>query len=457
MKKAISIILTLILIALSLSGCISKTNTAETNKTITRQPEWIKNSVIYEINIRQYTKEGTFKAFREHLPRLKDMGVDILWFMPIYPISEKNRKGTLGSYYSIKDYKAVNPEFGTLEEFKDLVDECHKMGFKVILDWVANHTGWDHVWIKNKDWYLTDSNGNIVHPPGTDWTDVAQLNYKNEEMRSAMIDAMVFWVKEVGIDGYRCDVAGKVPVDFWEKARGELEKIKPVYMLAEDEGNRDFLNKAFNSNYNWRLLHLMESIANGKSDAFGIRRFAENLDKIYPNGSFPMNFITNHDENSWNGTEFERMKDAVNVMAMLTFTLPGIPLIYSGQEAGLNKRLEFFEKDEIDWKNYPMQEFYKNLIRLKRENKALWNGEHGGSIKFIDVKNDNVLAFVREKDGNRVLVFANLSDKSFNLEVPLNEYAGKYTDFYSNTKTTLKKTASIEFTPWSYKIYIINK
>jgi len=457
MKKHIALFLIIILTIINLAGCGFKTTKTETKKTLIREPEWIKNSVIYEVNVRQYTKEGTFKAFREHLPRLKEMGVDVLWFMPIYPISEKNRKGTLGSYYSIKDYKAVNPEFGTLEEFKELVDECHKMGFKVILDWVANHTGWDHLWIKNKDWYLTDSEGNIVNPPGTDWTDVAQLNYKNEEMRKAMIDAMVFWVKEVGVDGYRCDVAGRVPVDFWEKAREELEKIKPVYMLAEDEGNREYLNKAFNSNYNWRLMHLMESIANGKADAFGIRRFAENFDKIYPNGSYPMNFITNHDENSWNGTEFEKMKDAVDVMAMLTFTLPGIPLIYSGQEAALDKRLKFFEKDEIDWKNYPKQDFYNNLIRLKKENKALWNGEHGGSIKFIDVKNDNVLAFVRENEGNRVLIFANLSDKSFDLEVPLNEYAGKYTDFNTNDKVKLKKNHLVKFSPWSYTIYVSSK
>ncbi|MCX7951609.1 MAG: alpha-amylase family glycosyl hydrolase, partial [Clostridiales bacterium] len=404
MKKRISLLLILLITISSLLGCSLKTSKTETKQALIREPEWIKNSVIYEVNVRQYTKEGTFKAFKEHLPRLKEMGATVLWFMPIYPISEKERKGTLGSYYSIKDYKAINPEFGSFEEFKDLVDECHKMGFKVILDWVANHTGWDHVWMKNKNWYAQDSNGNIIIPPGTDWTDVAELNYDNQDMRKAMIDAMAFWVKEANIDGFRCDVAGQVPLDFWETARQEVEKIKPIYMLAEDEGNRDYLNKAFNSNYNWRLLSLMDKIASGQADAFGIRRFAENFDKLYPNSSYPMNFTTNHDENSWNGTEYERLKDAVDVMSVLTFTLPGIPLIYSGQEAALNKRLEFFEKDEINWNGYPKQNFYKDLIRLKKENQALWNGEHGGNIKFFDIKNDNVLAFVREKNGNRVIV-----------------------------------------------------
>lgn len=210
-------------------------------------PEWVKNAVIYEVNVRQYTPEGTFNAFTEHLPRLKTLGVDILWFMPVNPIGVKNRKGPLGSYYSVKDYTAVNPEFGTMEDFRRLVEQVHEQGMYAIIDWVPNHTAWDHRWTKeHPDWYKQDEKGEFVSP--FDWTDVIQLDYDNEEMRQEMIEEMIFWIRESDIDGYRCDVAHMVPVDFWDEARKELDKVKPVFMLAESD--QYFLHKnAFDMTY----------------------------------------------------------------------------------------------------------------------------------------------------------------------------------------------------------------
>jgi glycosidase len=380
------------------------------------------------------------------------MGVEILWFMPIHPISKVNRKGTLGSYYAVADYKAVNPEYGTLEEFKSLVKECHKMGFKVILDWVANHTGWDNQWVNNNPEFYTQINGKIIHPAGTNWTDVADLNYDNKQMREEMLDAMKFWVKEVDVDGYRCDYATGAPKDFWEEARSQLDKIKPVYMLAEDDSKFDFLDKAFHSNYSWSLLKAINNTAQGNGSISSIKQDLKRIPAIYPEGTFPMNFITNHDENSWNGTEYERLGDAVEVMNALIFTAPGIPLIYSGQEAALNKRLAFFEKDEIDWSNLSMQDFFKKLINLKKENKALWNGKAGGIISFIEASDESVLAYVRENNNNKVIFIANLSEKDVTAICELADYKGTYIDAFSNKELKLEENTQFELKSWEYMI-----
>ncbi|MGE5394060.1 MAG: alpha-amylase family glycosyl hydrolase [Candidatus Saccharibacteria bacterium] len=417
-------------------------------------PEWSKNAVMYEVNVRQYTPEGTFNAFKEHLPRLKDLGVDILWFMPIQPISEKNRKGSLGSYYSVRDYKAVNPEFGTMDDFKSLVKSAHEMGFKVMIDWVANHTGCDNVWMKDhKDWYTQDSLGKIK-PPVADWSDVADLNYDNQQMRHAMIDALKFWVKEADIDGYRCDYAGGVPTEFWEKARQSLDSIKPVLMLAENEDQMDLLNKAFNINYGWAFHHLMNDVAKGKKTALQMDSLLVREDSIYPQKTYAIQFTSNHDENSWNGTEYERLGDAAKTMAILTFTVPGMPLIYTGQEAGLHKRLSFFEKDSVDWSNLEMQQFYQKLIQLKKTQPALWNGEAGGDLTIV---NNNlpkqVLSFTRDKDNNEVLAVFNLSPNP--VEVTLNlPVKGSYQEYFSGENIRLKKQATIALDKWGVKLFI---
>ena len=415
---------------------------------------WADDAVMYEVNVRQFTPEGTFNAFAKHLPRLQNLGVEILWFMPIHPIGELNRKGTLGSYYSIKDYKAVNPEFGTFSDFKSLVKKAHDMGFKVIIDCVANHTSWDNVWMKDhKDWYTQDSLGNIV-PPVADWSDVADLNYDNPGLRAAMIDAMKYWVRDADIDGYRCDYAGGVPTDFWESARVSLDSIKPVFMLAEDQDHLDLLNKAFECNYGWTMHHYMNEVYSGEKTVADIQGYFAQIDTTYPAGKYPVQFTSNHDENSWNGTVYERLGDAVKTMAVLSFTVQGMPLIYSGQEAGLNKRLEFFEKDKIDWmRDLTMTGLYEKLIDLKQDNEALWNGSAGGMMIFLDTSDpEKLLAFKREKEGNSVIVVMNLSGEELKGSVS-SIRENELTEYFTGEKVTLGNDEILELAPWEYMVF----
>jgi glycosidase len=423
--------------------------------SVVKQPDWAKTATIYEVNIRQYTPEGTFEAFEKHLPRLQELGVDILWFMPIQPIGKKKRKGTLGSYYSIQDYTDVNPEFGSLEEFRQLVKKCHEMGFHVVLDWVANHTAWDHPWIeKHPDWYTRNEEGEIIYP--ADWTDVADLNYDKPEMRKAMIEAMRFWLREVDIDGFRCDVAGLVPLDFWETARPELDKEKEIWMIAEDESQYFLLNKAFNAHYASSFHHVMNDIAKGTKKASDILKWYNTKKELYPAGSYAMHFITNHDENSWNGTVFERLGDAHQTFALVSYLMPGMPLIYSGQEAGLDKRLKFFEKDPIDWSDTSLFPFYQTLNQLKAENPALWNGIAGGDL--IEIQNDqpdSALSFARRKGGNKVILIANLSPEKRTIMTQMDEVQGRYQEVFSGEIKNLKSRVNFELPPWGYELWVM--
>lgn len=447
-------VLPLLMMALYSCQPVAKKSAEPASAGMANYPEWSNDAVLYEVNIRQYTPEGTFKAFESHLPRLKELGVEILWIMPIGPISEKNRKGSLGSYYAVKDYKGINPEFGTLEDFKTLVNKAHELGFKVIIDWVANHTGWDNQWITDHpEWYTKDSLGNII-PPNPDWLDIADLNFDSQPMRSAMIDAMDYWVKETDIDGFRCDVAWGVPQDFWEAATASLDSIKPVYMLAEDEDHPALLEKAFESNYAWKLHHMLNEVAQGKKNAQDITTYFAEVGNKYAPGSFPMQFITNHDENSWQGTEYERMGEAVKTMAVLSFTVPGIPLIYTGQEAGLNKRLLFFEKDSVDWSNLEMQHFYKKLIQLKKEQPALWNGTAGGPLTIVPTTQPTkILAFTREKDDNQVLAIFNLSPQAVDAILQPSQ-ADNYMEYFSENTVTLEKGSAIHLDKWGVRVFI---
>jgi glycosidase len=388
-------------------------------------PDWSDNATMYEVNIRQYTQEGTFKAFEEHLPRLKEMGIKILWFMPIYPISMEKRLGSLGSYYAIADYQGINPEFGTKEDFQHLVDTCHEMGFKVILDWVANHTGWDNAWIReNPDWYTKNAEGEIIYPET--WEDVADLNFESKDMQNAMIKAMSYWVKEFDVDGYRCDYAGGVPLDFWENVRTKLDRIKPVYMLAEDDRSMAFLKYAFNSNYGWSFYHDLNNVAKGTKKASSLASYFKNKVKNYPDGAYPLHFIDNHDENSWIGTVEERMGAAQQAMLTLIFTVPGMPLIYSGQEVNLNHRLEFFDKDEIIWEDFQNEELLTKLIHLKLEHPALWNGDEGGEIQFLESSKERVLIYQRHKNEDKILAILNLSNQTTEVQFVMEQdFEGK--------------------------------
>ncbi len=416
-------------------------------------PEWSKNATMYQVNIRQYTKEGTFEAFRRHLPRLREMGVDILWLMPIHPIGELNRKGPLGSYYSVKDFVAVNPEFGTMEDFKALVDDINMQGMYVILDWVANHTAWDHPWTTSRpDFYMRDSLGNFF-PPVADWSDVIDLDFSNKDLWDEMIKAMEFWVAEVGVDGYRCDVAMMVPLEFWERVRVELDSIKPVFLLAESS-EVEHHNLAFDMSYNWIVHHAMKNIYEGRYNAHTLDSLIIADIQSFPEWAIRMQFTSNHDENSWAGTEFERLGSSATTFAALTFVIPGMPLIYSGQEAKFNRRLLFFDKDEISWDEVPLHDFYSNLIDLKTNNPALWNGIHGGSYKRITSNEaSRVLAFARQKDNNVVIAVFNLSYEPVDLIIEPLELRGTYTRFSDGERIRLEKSSNLNLKPWGFEIY----
>ena len=418
-------------------------------------PDWVKNSVIYEVNTRQYSPEGTFKALESDLQRIKDLGIDILWLMPVYPIGEKNRKipegakTSLGSYYSIKNYEAINPEFGTTEDFKSLVTRAHGMGFKVIIDWVANHTAWDHPWItQHPDWYRKDSKGKITTP--FDWTDCAQLDYANKAMRREMIGSMAFWVKNFDIDGFRCDMAGLVPTDFWIEARTALTEIKPLYLLAENEDKPEMCNYAFDSNYGWEMHHLMAAITQGKKNAGEVLRLQSKIDSGLPKRAFKINFITNHDENSWNGTAKEKFGNGEKLCAVLAYTLPGMPLVYNGQEAGMTKRLRFFAKDTIDWSNTRMITFYKTMNGLKHHNKALWNPPYGGKpVQLNNSAPDKIISFLRSSDAARVVVLANMSPDSITTTITTAVADGKYVNVFNKNKIELNaENRRCYFEPW---------
>ena len=397
----------IVLMCLAAVACTSKQSAP-----MGAHPDWCYNSVVYEMNVRQYTPEGTFAAAAEHLPRLKELGVDIVWLMPIYPIGVLERKGTLGSYYAISDYCATNPEFGTLEDFDAFLASAHELGLRVVLDWVANHTSPDAKWINEcpADWYVRDENGKTIVQ--YDWTDIAKLNYENMDMRAEMERAMRFWL-ERGVDGFRCDMACEVPFDFWQTTIPALRKDYPsIYMLAEGE-HTELHKDSFDASYAWELHHLLNAIARGEKGVAELKEYIAKDAVTYPREAFRLMFTSNHDENSWAGTEFERMGEAVKAMAVLTFTLPnGQPLIYTGQEMGWNKRFEFFEKDHIPaWEQNEYTTFYKELIATRHANPALSAGERGATLEYINEVPENVFAFTRrcDKCNNSVAVYVNLA------------------------------------------------
>ncbi|SEA07119.1 Glycosidase [Porphyromonadaceae bacterium KH3R12] len=449
MKK----IFLLLLISALLIACGNQNRSQEKENDVqSTHPEWVYNAVIYEVNTRQYTPEGTFNAFSAHLPRLEELGVDILWFMPVQSIGEEDRKGLLGSYYSIKNYTEINNEFGTLADFKAVVKQAQGLGMKVILDWVANHTSRDALWVDtHPDWYVRDSLGNLNVM--YDWTDIAQLDYSVAEMREEMIEAMKFWIRETGIDGFRCDVAGEIPTDFWEAAKDSLTRLNPdIFMLAEAE--KPALNESvFDAYYAWDFHHKMNNVAQGKETVDSLRVSLQRMNDRFPPHAIPMYFTSNHDENSWNGTEFERMGEAAKSFAVLTYMLPGIPLVYSGQEVGLNRRLEFFEKDIIEWEDKGgFSDFYKELNRFKRKNKALLAQERDGEM--TEIPNDcteKVWSFKRVNNGNEVVCVFNFSNETVNVQFNGNVPGEGFSSFPDTSQVL--PVEEMELKPWEYRIY----
>jgi len=412
-------------------------------------PDWAKNLTIYEVNIRQYTKGGTFKEFKEHLPRLKELGVGILWLMPIQPIGVKNRKGALGSYYSINNYKEVNPEFGTFEEFKSLVKKIQSLGMKVIIDWVANHTAWDHHWtLDHPEYYTKDENDNFK-APFPEWEDVIDLDYNHPALVDEMISQMEFWVKETNIDGFRCDMAHLVPTSFWNRARYDLDKIKPVFMLAESE-NHDLLEYGFDTIYNWKMLHALDDMAARKITAQDLLEIAMNEVNYLPQGASLLNFTSNHDENSWQGSAIERLHYFLEPLTAFTFLLPGIPLIYSGQEAGNYRRLKFFDKDEMKWNADKMFDLYKNLIHLKMHHPAL---VEEATIHMLKTDSpDQILAFVRSLSDQKVIVFANLSGEDITFYLKCDNFNDKYINLMNKESVEFSCQQPISLKPYNYLI-----
>ena len=420
-----------------------------------KHPEWCKNAVIYEVNIRQYTEEGTFNAFREHLPRLKELGIDILWIMPIHPIGVQNRKGTLGSPYAVKDYYAVNPEFGTLQDFKDLVEAIHKLGMYVILDWVANHSSWDNKLVtQHPEWYTKTPEGHFQPTPWYDWEDIIDFDYDQPGIRKYMLAALKYWMTETGIDGYRCDVAGFVPNDFWNKVRPQLDKIRPVFMLAEWE-SRDMHEKAFDMTYSWSLYESMHSVTvERKKFAALVEYLAHDVNTV-PANDIRMLFTDNHDKNTWTGTPFEMFGDGLETCIVLTCVARGMPLVYNGQEAGNPKQLPFFEKDVIEWKPHPFFELYKKLFTLKHENQALWNGEWGGEmLRIYNDKPSQVITFVREKNSDRVIAAFNFSDTALEVKLQTKYHIGYYTNLFTDELIHLSGDDAFALPAWGYLILV---
>jgi glycosidase len=417
-------------------------------------PEWSKNAVIYQLNTRQFSKEGTFKAAEMELPRLKELGVDIIWLMPIHPIGKKNRKGTLGSPYSVKDYFAVNPEFGNLQDLKQFVSKAHDLGMYVILDWVANHTSWDNTLVEtHPEWYERDYKGDFRPTPWWDWSDIIDLDYRHSELRSYMTKALKYWVEEADIDGYRCDVAGFVPIDFWNQVRQELDAIKPVFMLAEWE-SRDLHARAFDMTYAWSWNESLHEICMGKKDVNALYIYYSWNESAYPENSIRMTFTSNHDKNAWEGTMFEQFGDGLEAAIALSVVGEGMPLIYNGQEAGNNKRLEFFEKDPIQWQAHPFNELFKELFHLMKNNTALWHGSWGA--RMIKVPNNNekeIFSFVRQNSQDKVFAVFNFSNKAQKISFSEELHTGQYKVFQTGERVSFTTETTIALEPWDYKIY----
>lgn len=429
----------------------------------------LETAVIYEANIRQYSPEGTFEAFTKDIPQLKQLGVKVIWLMPVFPISETKRKATggedskfatdfpeaeqdkyLGSYYAVSDFTKINPEFGTIENFRDLVNTAHDNGIYVILDWVPNHTGWDHTWLKtNPEYYTQNDKGEVVHPVDTDWTDVADLNYDNQEMRKAMIADMTYWLTNEGVDGFRCDVAGSVPTDFWEQAIPKLRAKKDIFMLAEAWKPELLKAGLFDMGYAWDRHHAMNAIAQGEKDATEFTTALQTDFDRYEADDILMNFVTNHDENSWNGTIKERMGETGEMMTALAYVTPGMPLIYSGQEYDLDHRLLFFEKDSFPHTKGKTWKVLEKLATLKQNNAALHGGKASAKYNAID-NGENVISFSRTKENDEVVFIANVSEENIKVSLP---QKGTYVDYMSNQTVELNGDA-IPLAEKTYKILV---
>ncbi len=426
-----------------------------------QHPAWARDAVIYEVNVRQYTPAGTFAAFQQQLPRLRKLGVDMLWLMPVQPIGKANRKGSLGSYYSVADYRGVNAEYGNAADFKALTAAAHRLGMKVILDWVPNHSAFDNPWItQHPDWYVHRPDGSISNARdnegrATDWTDVAELNYDNAAMRLQMIADMRYWLDSMGVDGFRCDVAGGVPYDFWRQARTALRAgHRGLFMLAEAEDPK--MHEFFDMTYGWELHHLLNQVAQGKAGTGVLDAYLAKQRQSYPADAYRMYFTSNHDENSWNGSEFERMGANHKPAFVLAATLQNsMPLLYTGQEASMQKRLRFFDKDTVDWGGASLADFYRTLFQLKHRQAALANGAAGGTQVTLKTDGgDKVYAFTRTRGASTVLVAVNFSDVASTVTYQGLQRPGGYTDGFTKATIELPPAGKLAIPAHGYRVLV---
>ena len=418
-----------------------------------KRADWLATTNIYEVNIRQYSDEGTFNAFAKELPRLKDMGIEVLWFMPIHPIGIISRKGKLGSYYSIRDFKTTNPEFGTPDEFKNLIAHAHQLGMRVIMDWVANHASWDNVWtVDHPEYFERDSTGNFKPP--YDWTDVIQIDHSSIAEQDSMIDAMKFWVTNFNIDGFRADLAHLTPLEFWKKARTAIEPLKPgLFWLAETE--EAGYHEVFDASFTWEWMHKTEDYYKQKADLNSLYNVLYKYENDFPASAYRMYFTSNHDENSWNGTEYEKYGDMAKTLAVFSLTWKGIPMIYSGQEMPNLKRLAFFDKDTIDWNGgYALHDFYKTLLKLRKRNPALRSADPEVITQTIATSDDKrIMAYLRRNKNDEVFVLLNLGGEKADFSIKDQFLKGKFVNVFTGAENYLFADTFIEMQPWGFLVY----
>ncbi len=412
---------------------------------------FLSSSNIYEVNIRQYTQEGTFSAFQKNLPRLQKMGVEILWLMPVYPIGQTHRKGELGSYYSIRDFEDINPEFGTKDDFRSLIEAAHDAGMKLIIDWVANHAAWDNVWTKDHpDFFLRNENGEFLSP--YDWSDVIQIDHSNKAQQIRMMEAMAYWVREFNIDGFRADLAHLTPLPFWIDARMFLQNYKTeLIWLAETEEIN--YHQAFDISFTWNWMHTSEKyIKNGEADHTFID-VIKNSTINFPENALRLYFTSNHDENSWNGTEYDKYERFAQAMAVMSCTLPSsVPLIYSGQEIPNRKRLAFFEKDHLNWDNtLQLNDFYANLFSFR---KLFFSNKNYQNFKFHFLNvSERIIAYIIADDLSSCIVVLNFSDKIFSDHINAENLSGEYIDLFSGETIQIHNNFFFSIPSSGYKIY----
>jgi hypothetical protein len=419
--------------------------------------QWVRDAVVYEVYLRSFSPQGRFRSLEQRLPELKDLGVTVIWLMPIQPVGEFNRKGKLGSLYAVQDYYGVNPRFGTMDDFKSLVQATHKLGMKIVIDLVANHTSWDSQLImEHPEWFTTNAEGAIV-APNVDWTDVAELNYNSHELRKYMISMMEFWVQDVGIDGFRCNVAELVPTDFWERARKELDKIKPIMMLSEGTLPEHHV-EAFDITYSWAVCDAFAKVMTGSTPVSIFDDILKNEANRFPKGSLRLRFNSNHDKNASDAPAVTKYTaQGAKATAVFTFTYPGVPLIYNGEEVGNDRKLDLFDKVEIDWSKHPdFREFYTKLGALHREHPALRGGEF---VRLVNSDDHKVYSFLRRSGGDQVVVIVNFADgpKSVEVTLPQGSVGGLQEYFTGENARLSRGKLTLSLRPFDFKIFLPSK